>query len=190
MPFKKAPWFKSLGQSIAQIPEKARVNTFLRLAKPSLPSLLENLTTAELEAASQPGRIVVHAPKIAAQVKYTQVCFKGTHIWAIGYDRKMIGVAELSGPRHKELLGFFSQDPTQNKVEVYCIALSLMACRVEYTEKGRQDRSTTQDSHSILFAMIVSPPSMSCSHRLGLGFINYQTWSSLGDAPIETTILS
>ncbi|KAH7196423.1 heterokaryon incompatibility protein-domain-containing protein [Fusarium flagelliforme] len=72
MPFKKAPWFKSLGQSIAQIPEKARVDTFLRLAKPSLPNLLGNLTTAELEAASQPGRIVVHAPKIAAQVKYTK----------------------------------------------------------------------------------------------------------------------
>ncbi|KAI1068571.1 hypothetical protein LB507_004269 [Fusarium sp. FIESC RH6] len=188
-PFKKAPWFQGLGRSLSQVPQEARVDTLLRLAKPSSPNLLERLSTVELEAALQPGRIVVHAPKMAVQLKYTQRCFKGTHIWMIGYGGKLIGIAELSDPRHKELLGFFSRDPTQDKVEVYCIALSLMACRVEYTEKGRQDYSSTQESHSTVFTMIASPPLMNCSHRLGLGFIDYPKWSSLGDVPIETTIL-
>lgn len=190
MPFKKAAWFQTLGQSITQVPQQARVDTLLRLAKPSLPNLLERLSAAELEAALQPGHIVVHGPKMVVQLKYTQLCFKGTHIWMIGYRGKLIGMAELSEPRHKELLALFSQDPSHDKVEVYCIALSLMACRVEYNKTGRQDRSVTGDSHSTVFAMIVTPPSMNCCHRLGLGFIEYPTWSSLGDIPIETTILS
>ena len=189
-PFKTALWFKPLGQSISQVLQKVHVDTFLRLVKPSLPSLLEQLSTAELEAALQPGRIMVHAPKLVVQVKYTQRCFKGTHIWMIGYGGKLIGMAELSDPRHEELLGFFPQDPSQGKVKVYCIALSLMVCRVEYTEKGRQGHSITQDSHSTVFTMIVPPPLMNCSHRLGLGFIDYPTWSSLGGMPMETTILS
>ncbi|CAG7561141.1 unnamed protein product [Fusarium equiseti] len=96
MPFKKAPWFQTLGQSITQVPQQARVDTLLRLAKPSLPNLLEQLSTAELEAALKPGRIVVRAPKRVLQLKYTQLCFKGTQICVIGYGRKLIGIAELT----------------------------------------------------------------------------------------------
>jgi hypothetical protein len=103
-------------------------------------------------------------------------------------SQQLIGMAELSDPRHQELLATFFQDSSQDKVEVYCIALSLMACRIEYNKTGRQDRSNTQDSHSTVFTMIVSPPWLNCSHRLGMGFIDYPTWSALGNIPIETTI--
>lgn len=189
-PFKKAPWFQNLDDSIRQVPEQVRVETLLRIAKPWLPDLIRRLSAEEVQVASKPGRIVVEAPRKTVQLKYTQLCFEGTHIWMIGYRGNLIGMAELSEPSHQELLASMSQSANQDKVEAHCVALSLMACRVNYTKTGRQDYSNTYDSHSTVFAMVVSMPSMSCSHRLGLGLIPYSNWSSLGEVPIETTILS
>jgi hypothetical protein len=188
-PFKKAPWFKDLEDSIRQVPQEVRVETLMRIAKGTLPNLIQKFSAAEMEAALKPGKIVVHAPKKTIKLEYTQRCFDGTHIWMIGCGSKMIGTAKLSEPRHREVVASMPQDASQDKVEAHCIALSLMACRIRYRENGREDYSNTSDSYSTVFAMIVSLPSTGYSHRLGLGFIGYLEWFSLRGVPTVTTIL-
>lgn len=79
-------------------------------------------------------------------------------------------MAELSEPKHLELQALVTTDGIEDKYEVYCVVLSLMACRVQYNETGRQDYSTTNETGFMIFAMIVSPPSLICSHPLGLEF--------------------
>ncbi|KAI0535945.1 hypothetical protein GGR58DRAFT_503755 [Xylaria digitata] len=182
------PWFADFDMCIRQIPHDLRLEMLLRIAKPSLPNLVRQFSRSDLEAASKPGRIVVHAPKIIAMLKYEREIMDGTHLWKIGYEGRLIGVAELNDYRHQELQALKSQSASQDVVEVHCIALSMMVVRARYAPERKEFTSVDSDLQPMVFVMIATPPSNGCSHRLGLGHIDFSNWP-LCKATVETTIL-
>ncbi|KAF2968923.1 hypothetical protein GQX73_g4645 [Xylaria multiplex] len=184
----KEPWFGDFEMCIRQIPHDVRLEMLLRIAKPPLPNLVRQFSQSDLEAASKPGRIVVHAPKIIGMLRYDRELVGGPHLWKIGYGGRLIGVAELSDYGHQELVALKSQSASQDVVEVHCIALSMMVVRARYTPEGRGFTSVDSDLQPMVFVMVVTPPANGCSHRLGLGHVDFSNWP-LRKAMVETTIL-